>query len=134
MKKLSKQTFKYIEQAIYDHQKTKKAFDDLTNDIIHSSPEQHEIRSTDTSDPTYAAASLLATCKIRERMKDKIYAIDMIFINTDPKRRIVLEQKYWEKPYLEWSTVAENNYIDKRTLYNWRVRLVQDIAIILGEY
>lgn len=132
--KLRKNTFRYIENEIYDHHDTKKAVDELEEDIILSTPPYMEIRTADKKDPTLSAASALATNKIRMRMIDTIYAIDIAFIQLAPEWRDPLEDKYWERPHLRWIDVALYHSLDNSTLYRWRVYFVEDVAKRLGLY
>lgn len=132
--KLRKSTFRYIENEIYDHHDTKAALDELTEDIILSTPPYKEIRTPEPKDPTGLTASMLATNKLKKRMEETVYAIDIVIINTDPEIRDVLEDKYWTRPYLSWVDVAEIYLRDKSTVYRWRTDFVIDIARRLGLY
>lgn len=132
--KLRKSTFRYIENEIYDHPETKKALEELTEDIILATPPYQEIRSTDVHDSTFITASLLATNKIRMRMIDTVYAIDIAFITLIPEQRDVIEDKYWTRPKLGWLVVASDHYLDKSTIYRWRTEFVEDVALRLGLY
>lgn len=132
--KLRKSTFRYIENEIYDHHDTKKALEELTEDIILSTPPHKEIRSTDVSDPTFMTASMLATNKIRTRMIDTVYSIDIALINLDPEVRDVLEDKYWTRTYMTWQQIADDHHVVIRTLNRWRTCFVEDVAKRMGIY
>lgn len=130
--KLRKSTFRYIENEIYDHNDTKQALFDLEEDIILSTPPYKEIRTPDPKDPTFTTASMLATNKIRMRMIDTVYAIDISFIALAPEQRDVLEDKYWTRPFLRWIDIALFHSLDKTTVYRWRNDFVEDVAKRLG--
>lgn len=132
--KLRKSTFRYIENEIYDHHETRKALEELTEDIILATPPYQEIRTQDPSDPTGKSASLLATNKIRMRMIDTVYAIEISFIELDPIQRDPLEDKYWKRSYMQWGDIAQLYNTDRTTLYRWRSCFVADVARRLGLY
>ena len=132
--KLRKSTFRYIEQEIYTHPETKVALDELTEDIILATPPYQEIRTLEPSDPTGTSASLLATNKLRMRMIDTVYAIDISFIELTPEYRDPLEDKYWKRSYLTWEDIAQLYHVERRTLYRWRSGFVADVARRLGLY
>ena len=132
--KLRKSTFRYIENEIYDHPQTKISLDELTEDIILSTPPYKEIRTPEPKDSTFYTASMLATNKIRMRMIDTVYAIDIAFIELAPEIRDILEDKYWKRAYLSWVVVAELHHMDKSTVYRWRSAFVADVARRLGLY
>jgi RinA family phage transcriptional activator len=132
--RLRKSTFRYIENEIYDHSDTRQALFDLEEDIILSTPPHQEIRTKDPTDPTGLTASMLATNKIRKRMHETVYAIDIAFIQIAPEQRDVLEDKYWARPHLRWIDVALYHNLDKSTVYRWRTDFVQDVAKRLGLY
>jgi RinA family phage transcriptional activator len=129
-----KETFQHIEREIYDYKETKKNLDQLTYDIIHSTPEMHEIRGTHISDPTYFKATQLATHILRENMYRMIYAIDLAFESIDPVKRKALQAKYWHQKHVHWTVIADEFYLERKTLYNWRQELIALIAMRLGWY
>jgi RinA family phage transcriptional activator len=131
---LRKSTFRYIEQEIYNYHETKKSLDGLTDDIIYSTPPYKEVRTNDPKDITYETVALLATNKIRKRMIDTIYVIEIVFNELDPTIRDALEDKYWNKSHLTWTDVASLHHVDRRTIYRWRTALVTEIATRLGLY
>jgi len=130
--KLRKNTFKYIEQEIYSYYETRKRAEEITLDIAYSTPPQHEIRSTDISDPTFVTAHILATHKERLRMIDTVEAIHESISSLDPEVYDVLNDKYWTRPYLSWINVADIHNIGKSTLYQWRSHFVKSVAMRLG--
>lgn len=130
--KLRKSTFRYIEQEIYNYYDTKKKAEELTIDLAYSTPEQHEIRSTDISDPTFVIADILATHKERRRMIDTTQAIHSSILALDPEIYDVLNDKYWIRPYMSWVDIATVHNVGKSTLYEWRSYFVSKIAARLG--
>lgn len=132
MERLRKSTFRYIEQEIYDYHKTKREFEQLVQDIIFKSPEKHEIRGTDISDPTSSSALLLYDHKLRSRISGVLSTIDHAFHDLPHNQLAVLQDKYWKRSYLTWTTIAELHFVERRTLYNWRTALVVEIAKSLG--
>jgi RinA family phage transcriptional activator len=130
--KLRKSTFRYIEQEIYSYYETRKRAEELTIDIAYSTPPQHEIRSTDISDPTFVTANILATHKERLRMIDTVQAIHASILALDPEIYDVLNDKYWIRPYLSWINVAVVHNVGKSTLYEWRSHFVGSVARRLG--
>ena len=130
--RIRKSTFRYIEQEIYDYHKSKRHFDEITKNIIFATTEKHEIRGTEISDPTFSSVSMLVSDKVRSRIAINLNAIDAAFGGLDNTKRVILEDKYWERPYLTWTTIAEIHFQDRRTVYNWRTEMVLGIAMTLG--
>lgn len=129
---IRKSTFRYIEQEIYDYHKSKRQFEEITKNIIFATHEKHEIRGTDVSNPTLSTASMLIGDKVRTRIAVNLNVIDSSFKILDETKSKILKDKYWERPYLTWTTIAELHFQDRRTVYNWRTALVLDIAQSLG--
>ena len=130
--RIRKSTYRYIEQEIYDYQKGKRLYEEITKNIIFATSEKPEIKSTDISDPTFNTASMLISDKIRTRIGINLEAIDVAFSGIEEVKAKVLKDKYWHRPYLTWTTIAELHFMDRRTLYTWRTSLVMDIAQSLG--
>lgn len=131
---IRKSTFRYIENEIYDHNDTKQCLFDLEEEIILSTPPHQEIRTKDPKDPTGLTASMLATNKIRKRMHETVYAIDIALIILLPEQRDVIDDKYWTRPKLSWGQIATEHNLDKSTVYRWRTEFVRDIARRLGYF
>jgi RinA family phage transcriptional activator len=132
--KLRKSTFRYIENEIYDHPDTKQALFDLDEDIILSTPPYQEIRTPEPKDPTGLTASALATNKLRKRMKETVYAIDIAFIALLPEQRDLIEDKYWTRPNIYWDEIADAHQVNRKTVYRWRIDFVSAVAKRLGLY
>lgn len=79
-------------------------------------------------------ASMLAANKIRKRMHETVYAIDIALIEVAPEVRDVLEDKYWTRSYLSWVDISLAHNLDKSTVYRWRTDFVLDVARRLGLY
>ena len=130
--RIRKSTFRYIEQEIYDYHKSKRLFEDITKDIIFATNEKHEVRGTEISDPTFSTASMLVSDKVRSRIATNMNAIDLAFRLLDTTKNIILQDKYWKRPYLTWTIIGELYFQDRRSIYNWRSALVIEIAKSLG--
>jgi len=129
---LRKDTFRYIEKEIYDYPQTLTHLQELREDIMYATPEVQEIRSTDISDPTFRTVSILTTHKLKLRMEEIIFVIDLAFVNTLPEIRDILQDKYWHNPAKRWADVAEQYNTHTRQLHRFRSAFVQDIARRLG--
>jgi RinA family phage transcriptional activator len=129
--KLHKSTFRYIEKEIYSYYDTKRRAEELTIEAALSTPPQHEIRSTDISDPTFNSVKILALHNERMRMLDITQAIHEAILALDPEIYDVLNDKYWLRPYKTWQQVADENYVDVRTVFRWRRTFVEMIALKL---
>ena len=129
---LKRSTFKYLEQEVADYYITIKNIEELSNDIIYSSPPYKEIRTNDPSDIVYHSVSLLVTNKLLKRMKETVAAIDVAFIEIDPFIREVLEDKYWKRIHLSWTEVSHLHGSEVRTVYRWRRVFIEDVAKRLG--
>lgn len=130
--KLRRVTFKYIEQEIYSLHDTKKHINEITDDILLSTPAKHEVRSSKTSDPTFEVATLLVTSKLRNRMIETTVSIDVAFMHISSEQRIIFEDKYFRRPKLPWDVMADFHHVSSRSLFRWRKSLIEDIAHRMG--
>jgi RinA family phage transcriptional activator len=129
---IHKTTFRYIEKEIYSYYDTKQRAEELTIDAALSTPPQHEIKSTDISDPTFISANILATHNERLRMINVAQAIHEAILILDPEIYDVLNDKYWLRPYKTWQQIADEHHVDVRTLFRWRSAFTKRIASRLG--
>jgi hypothetical protein len=79
--RLRRSTFYYIEKELYDYPQTKRHLKELHDNILNSTPPKHEIRSTDISDPTFYIATMLTTHKLKLRMEEIIFVIDVALVD-----------------------------------------------------
>jgi len=124
--------FRFVEREIYAYYKIKEAVNELREDIILSTPEQQEIRSTDVSDPTINNVIRLDKDPRIDYLMRTIVSVDVAWINLDDAQRKILGYKYWENPTSTWEYVADLHYVSRKTLYNWRSSVVKEVGIRLG--
>lgn len=126
--KVRRDIFLYIEKELYDFEDTKKKFEDVTQDIIHYTPENNEIRTLDISDRVGQTVIKLLTNQDLKRMEQVIYAISISLITTKPIYREIIEEKYFKKQYITWEELAEIYSVDVTTIYRQRVKFIKNVA------
>jgi len=130
--RLHRSTFNYIEKELYDYPQTKRHLKKLHDDILNSTPPKHEIRSTDVSNPTFYIVSMLTTHKLKLRMEEIIFVIDVAMVDTESRYREAFEDKYWERPSISWTKLSFDHDIPESTLYRLRSIFINKIAESLG--
>jgi RinA family phage transcriptional activator len=137
-KHVERGNFKLIEIELYNYHKTKKEYEFLQEEIIQGSAPPSEAigasRGIDVSKPTENKAIQLTSPEILELRKriDAIkYAIRMLDNQPEPKKKELLELKYFSQRYSDIG-IMEKLHIERRTLYKWRREIISLIASQLG--
>lgn len=130
--RITRKVFQYIEKEMYAYHATKRHLKQLHDDILHSTPPQFEIRSTAVSDPTFYIVCMLTTHKLKLRMEEIIFVIDLALVCRDNAIRDAIEDKYWERPRTNWEIISFEHNVDRKTLYRWRKEFITDVATKLG--
>ena len=128
--RLSKNTFKYVEQEIRQYKNNLKELSRLKNDIIHETPEKQNGRSSSLGDSTAAkAVKLSMNRKITELEKTK-KAIETIYQRLCHDKQSVMEE-YWQSRYTN-AGIAYKLGVDERTVRRWKQYIVYCVAAELN--
>lgn len=128
--RLSKNTYRYIENEIKSYKNKKRELERLKGDIIHSTPIPQEIRGSNTGDTTADKAIKISLDKKIADMERTIKAIEKIFNSLDKDKKEVMQQ-IWERKYTNLG-LAEKIGVDERTIRRWKNRIIYAVAIELN--
>lgn len=139
--KLRRETFKYIENEVYDLPATKREIDMRRQEILYpfnDEPDENDVKGASSvrtiSDTTARTASLLVEDKKLKRMEDVASAIFKVYDGLIDEKKRIIKLYYWQKPrLLTWDGVAKETNTSRSTCLRWRRKFIQDIAEELGE-
>lgn len=138
--KLKRQTFKYIEQEIYDLHDTIKEIKAIEYDIIYGNISDSEnpipgrVSAQEATDQTAIKATELVEHKKLQRMKEKVNAILKVYNSLPEEKKRLIELYYWEHPgELTWDGIAKELNMGRATAIRWRNAFVERVAQEMGE-
>lgn len=128
--RLSKNTFKYVEQEIRQYKNILKELSRLKNDIILATPEKQEKRSSAFGSSTESkVVKISMDRKIMELEKTK-NAIEKTYQRLCQDKQAVMEE-YWKSRYTN-SGLADKLGVDERTIRRWKQYIVYSVAAELN--
>ena len=128
--RLSKNTFKYVEQEIRQYKNNVKELSRLKNNIILEAPEKKEGRSSNLGDSTAAKAVKLSMNRKITELEKTQKAIETVYHGLCQDKQSVMEE-YWQSRY----TTAGLSYklgVDERTIRRWKQYIVYCVAAELN--
>jgi RinA family phage transcriptional activator len=129
--KLSKDIYRYIESELRNYKQSCRELEILKRDIILATPEKQEGHSTNISDPTCRAASLVMLDRSIKRYEKIVQAIKVIYDQCDEQKKKIIEMKYWQSRYRD-EGIRYHIGISKTTFYRWKDAIILAIAVELG--
>lgn len=127
--RLSKNTYRYVENEIRLYKHTQKELERLKNDLINESSVVPEIRGTEVSDPTANKVIKISLNKKITEMEKIIAAIEKIYRTLTGDKKAVMEE-YWRGRYTNQG-LAGMLGVDERTIRRWKKHIVYSVAIEL---
>lgn len=82
-------------------------------------------------DPTLEKTIELITSKRYKRLTESYEAISRVLARLDDDQRKFVQLKYWDRKLTDYG-ICQRLYISRRTLYNWRHRILRSIAAEMG--
>ena len=128
--RLSKNTFKYVEQEIRQYKNNQKELNRLKNDIILQAPERQEGRSNAIGNSTASKAVRISMDRKIVDLEKTQKAIETIYQRLCQDKRAVMEE-YWIGRYTT-SGLADKLGIDERTVRRWKQYIVYSVAAELN--
>lgn len=128
-RRLSKNTYRYIEGQIRDYKRIKKEVENLKDDIINSSPVTQEVRGTDLGDTTASKAIKISLNKQIAAMDKTVKAIEKVYNNLNRDKKAVMAN-IWDRRYTNIG-LADKIGVDERTVRRWRQNIIYSVAIEL---
>ena len=128
--RLSKNTFKYVEQEIRQYKNNLKELNRLKNDIILEAPEKQEGRSSSIGNSTASKAVKLSMDRKIVDLEKTQKAIETIYQRLCHDKQAVMEE-YWKSRYTT-SGLADKLGVDERTVRRWKQYIVYSVAAELN--
>lgn len=128
--RLSKNTFKYVEQEIRQYKNNMKELNRLKNDMILETPEKQEGRSTSIGDSTASKAVRISMDRKIVELEKTQKAIEKIYQQLCHDKQAVMEE-YWKSRYTT-SGLADKLGVDERTVRRWKQYIVYSVAAELN--
>lgn len=127
--RLSKNTYRYIENEIRLHKAREKELTRLKDDLILSSSVAPEIRGSDVGDPTANKVMRLGLNKQILEMEKVAKAINKIYLSLSGQKKMTMEE-YWIGRYTT-PGLAGKLGVDETTVRRWKRLIVYSVAIEL---
>ncbi len=128
--RLSKNTFKYVEQEIRQYKNNLKELSRIKNDIIQETPEKQNGRSSGLGDSTAAKAVKLSMDRKISELEKSQKAIATIYHRLCQDKQSVMEE-YWQSRYTN-AGLAYKLGVDERTIRRWKQHIVYLVAAELN--
>ena len=128
--RLSKNTFKYVEQEIRQYKNNRKELSRLKNEIIQEAPEKQNGRSSGLGDSTAAKAVKLSMNRKISELEKSQKAIETIYYRLCQDKQSVMEE-YWQSRYTN-AGLAFKLGVDERTIRRWKQHIVYLVAAELN--
>ncbi len=128
--RLSKNTFKYVEQEIRQYKNNLKELNRLKNEIIQETTEKQNGRSSGLGDSTAAKAVKLSMDRKISELEKSQKAIETIYDRLCQDKQSVMEE-YWQSRYTN-AGLAYKLGVDERTIRRWKQQIVYLVAAELN--
>ncbi len=128
--RLSKNTFKYVEQEIRQYKNSVKELNRLKNDIILEAPERQEGRSNAIGNSTASKAVKISMDKKILELERVKNAIEKTYRELCSDKQSVMES-YWQSRYTT-AGLAYKLGVDERTIRRWKQYIVYSVAAELN--
>ena len=128
--RLSKNTFKYVEQEIRQYKNNLKELNRLKNEIIQETTEKQNGRSSGLGDSTAAKAVKLSMDRKISELEKSQKAIETIYHRLCQDKQSVMEE-YWQSRYTN-AGLAYKLGVDERTIRRWKQHIVYLVAAELN--
>lgn len=129
--KLSRNTCKYVEGELRLYKQSIKRLDRMKDELILKAPKEEEIRGTDVGDPTANKVEAILKSKEIQHLEKITNAIKKIYLNCDPDKKRIIEEKYWNNKLTD-AGISGKLGIGERTVRKYRNSIVYAIAVELN--
>lgn len=133
---MKKGTFQHIESELYGYHDTLKDIENRRQAIMYdSAPEENSGggRGSMVSSPTERIATLLVSDRQLQELDRIASAIEHVYNICDKDRKRLIQLKYWTRPQTKnWTGIAMDLNVSRRTAFRWRDEIVQAVGEQLG--
>lgn len=127
--RLSKNTYRYVENEIRLYKHMQKELSRLKDDLISESSVAPEVRGSEIGDPTANKVVKLSLNKKIVEMEKTVKAIEKVYEKLTANKKIVMEN-YWDKQYTNRG-LENKTGVDERTVRRWKQQIVYSVAMEL---
>ena len=129
--RLSKNTFKYVEQEIRQYKNNLKELNCLKNDIILETHEKQEGKSSSIGNTTADKAIKVSMDKKIIELEKTKKAIEKTYHRLSNDKKAIMEE-YWQSRCTTSATLAYQIGVDERTIRRWKQYIVYSVAVELN--
>ena len=134
-KRYEREVLRFVENELYAYPWMEQQLQELSANIIEAGygttiVPVHNKRIT-PGDPTLEKTIKLITSKRLKRLTESYEAISRVLATLDDDQRKFVQLKYWDRKLTDYG-ICQRLYISRRTLYNWRHRILRSIAEEMG--
>ena len=134
-KRYEREVLRFVENELYHYPWIEQQLQELSADIIeagYGTTIVHVKKKTSTpGNPTLEKTIKLITSKRLKRLTESYEAISRVLARLDDDQRKFVQLKYWDRKLTDYG-ICQRLYISRRTLYNWRHRILRSIAEEMG--
>lgn len=127
--RLSKNTYRYVENEIRSYKNTVRELVRLKNDLILETGIAPEIRGSEVGRPTENKVIKLSLDKKIIEMEKVVNAVEKVYRQLSKEKKEVMEE-YWNGRYTAIG-LSEKVGIERTTIYRWKRGIVYKVAIEL---
>jgi len=134
-KRYEREVLRFVENELYAYPWMEQQLQELSADIIEAgygtTIVQVNKKTSTPGDPTLEKTIELITSKRYKRLTESYEAISRVLATLDDDQRKFVQLKYWDRKLTDYG-ICQRLYISRRTLYNWRHRILRSIAEEMG--
>lgn len=121
--KVPRESWRIIETVIRRYPENKAAYDNIVEEMVHSSPEHDgQLKGSSLSNPTERVAIKIASDPRLSRMKRELEAVENVYSNMLPEYQKVIKVRFWSYRYQNMS------YFNMEPCTSYRERQMQKIV------
>lgn len=135
--KISKATFRHVEQELQSYHLTLREIEKLRSQIMYDKSNVDEniggSRSSSPGDPTGRMAIALVTNRKLDHMRMITTAIEQVHLGLTDTQKQLIKLRYWTRPQtLTWEGIALQLHVSRAQAIRWRNAIVVAVATQLG--
>ena len=134
-KRYEREVLRFVENELYAYPWMEQELQELRADIIEAGYGTTTVpvnnKRITPGDPTLEKTIKLITSKRLKRLTESYEAISRVLARLDDDQRKFVQLKYWDRKLTDYG-ICQRLYISRRTLYNWRHRILRSIAEEMG--
>ena len=134
-KRYEREVLRFVENELYAYPWIEQQLQELSADIIEAGYGTTFVpvnkKTSTPGNPTLEKTIKLITSARLRRMTESYEAISRVLATLDDDQRIFVQLMNWDRKLTDYG-ICQRLYISRRTLYNWRHRILRSIAEEMG--